>query len=214
EVVRDTVRELADDVGGGRSNEQQIHAGRERDVLDVGVHPRCELGGDDRLARDGFEGYGTDEARGRARHDRLDAVTALLQQSGYLDRLVGADAASDAEADEGHGNRLLSLGRLGALDRACGDLLQGAAGRLRRAVDLGQAALQQLTRARRGDSHEFKRVIRSHNWLHLVRHYSAPRNVLTMGSTPARRRIRLARSAVTIAHNSPTHLPSSSLITT
>ena len=43
------LRELADDVGGGRRDEQQVDARRERDVLDVGVHARRELIGDDRL---------------------------------------------------------------------------------------------------------------------------------------------------------------------
>ena len=42
----------------------------------------------------------------------------------------------------------------------------------------------------------------------------SPLNVLTIGSSPGRRRGRRARSAVTMAHSSPTHRPSSSLITT
>ena len=103
EIVRDPVGELADDVGGGRSDEQQVHRRRERDVLDVGVHAGRELARDDRLAGDGLERQRPDEAAGGSRHHRLHAMSALLQQAGDLDRLVGADAARDAETDEGHG---------------------------------------------------------------------------------------------------------------
>ncbi len=40
---------------------EQIHARRERDVLDIGVETRRELVRDDGLARDGFEGQRADE---------------------------------------------------------------------------------------------------------------------------------------------------------
>ena len=46
EVVGDAVGELADDVGGGRRDEQQTDVGRQRDVLDVGVGAARELVGD------------------------------------------------------------------------------------------------------------------------------------------------------------------------
>ena len=35
----------------------------------------------------------------RARHHRYDIVAALLESAAHLDRLVGADAAGDAERD-------------------------------------------------------------------------------------------------------------------
>ena len=42
-------------------------------------------------------------ARRRPRHDRGDVVAALLQLARDFDGLVGADAAGDAERDQGHG---------------------------------------------------------------------------------------------------------------
>src|SRR5690606_8459299 len=74
EVVGNTAGELADDVGGGGRNHEQVHARRQCDVLDLGVDARRELVGDDRLAGDRLEGEGTHEAAGRAGHDDLDAV--------------------------------------------------------------------------------------------------------------------------------------------
>ena len=74
----------------------------DRDVLDVGVHPRLPLRRDDRTPRDRLERHRPDEPRRRARHDRDDVVAALLQPAAHFDRLVGADAAGHAESDQGH----------------------------------------------------------------------------------------------------------------
>ena len=95
-IVGDTVGELRDDVGGGRSNEQQIDRRRERDVLDIGIHAGLELIGDDAPARDCLEGDRPDEPGRRRRHDGDDLVAALLQPARDLHGLVGADAAGDA----------------------------------------------------------------------------------------------------------------------
>ena len=65
EIVGDAVGELADDVGGGRRDEQQVDRRRERDVLDVGVRARLELIGDDAPARDRLERDRADEPRRR-----------------------------------------------------------------------------------------------------------------------------------------------------
>ena len=75
----------------------------DRDVLDVGVHARAPLRRDHRTPGDRLEGHRPDEPRRRARHHRHDVVAALLQPAAHLDRLVGADAAGDAERDQGHG---------------------------------------------------------------------------------------------------------------
>ena len=56
---------------------------------------------------DRLEGQRAHERRADARHDRDDVVPALLQAAGDLDRLVGADAAGDAEGDERHGSWML-----------------------------------------------------------------------------------------------------------
>ena len=102
EIVGDAVGELADDVGGGRRDEQQIDRRRERDVLDVGVGARLELIGDDPAAGDRLERDGPTNRVAERGHDRDDVVAALLQTARDLDRLVGADAAGHAERDQ-HG---------------------------------------------------------------------------------------------------------------
>ncbi len=99
-IVGDSVGELADDVRRGRRDEQQIDRRGQRDVLDVGVGARLELVGDDAPARDGFERDRPHEARRRRRHDGDDIVTAGLQTARDFDRLVGADAAGNAERDQ------------------------------------------------------------------------------------------------------------------
>ncbi len=97
EIVGEPVGQFADDVRGGRGDEQQVDRGREGDVLDVGVGSRLELAGDDATARDRLERQGADEIGGGGRHDRHDVVSALLQPARDLDRLVGADAACDTK---------------------------------------------------------------------------------------------------------------------
>ena len=69
--------------------------GRERDVFDVGVHARARtasvMTGSRVMAS---KVSGPTKRRAVARHHRLHAVPALLQQARDLDRLVGADAAA------------------------------------------------------------------------------------------------------------------------
>ncbi len=96
-------------VAGATSSRSMLR--RERDVLDVGVQPGRELAGDDRLARDRLERQRPDEPPRRPRHHRLHAMSALLQQARDFDGLVGADAAGDAEPDEGHALPTACLGR-------------------------------------------------------------------------------------------------------
>ena len=66
--------------------------------------PGAPLVGDHAAPRDRLERQRADEPPRRARHDRDDVVAALLQPARDLDGLVGADAAGDAEGDEGHGS--------------------------------------------------------------------------------------------------------------
>ena len=94
EVVGDAVGELAEDVRGGRRDEQQVDGRGQRDVLDVGVGAGGPLARDHRVARDRLEGQRPDEPPGVARHDGDDVVPALLQAARDLDGLVGADAAA------------------------------------------------------------------------------------------------------------------------
>ena len=172
--------------------------------------PRRELIGDHRPPRDRLERHRPDEPRRRARHDRRDVVAALLQPARDLDRLVGADAAGDAEGDE----RPISLHLgvvdwLALLDLALADFL------LRERYQLlcpspGRAAAQQLPRARAGDDDEFERVRAfpvGHSWDIL----SHERVTILRPATHDRSR---ARSASTIARSRSTHGSSSSLTTT
>ena len=149
---------------------------------------------------------GPTNRRADARHHRLDAVAALLQQARDLDGLVGADAAGDAEADEGHGVPTSVVGVGVARDGAARHFLQRAPRGLRRALDLRHAALA-ATAARAAaatvtNSNEFfgrdvgRRIVQSCALTPL-----SSRNVVTIGATVGRRRARRARSAVTIAHN-------------
>ena len=71
-------------------------------MLDVGVHPRIELIGDDAAARDRLERDRADKARRRVRHDGDDLVAALLQPARDLDGLVRPDAAGHAQRDQHH----------------------------------------------------------------------------------------------------------------
>ena len=88
----------------GRHQQQRDLIG-DRDVLDVGVHARAPLRRDHRPPRDRLEGHAAPTKRAAdARHHGDDVVAALLQAAAHLDRLVGADAAGDAERDERHGS--------------------------------------------------------------------------------------------------------------
>ena len=99
-IVRDAVGDLADDIGRGGCNDQQIDRRRDRDVLDVGIGARLELIRDHAPFCDRLECDGTDKSRRRRGHHRDDLVAALLQAARDLDRLVGADAAGHSEGNQ------------------------------------------------------------------------------------------------------------------
>ena len=105
---------------------------------------------------------GPTNRRADARHHRLHAMSALLQQPGDLDGLVGADAAGDAEADEGHDARLLGASSLGS--RLTAPRATSCSARRAGFGDpstLRHAAFEQLPRARGRHGHEFERVLRA-----------------------------------------------------
>jgi hypothetical protein len=77
-------------------DEQQANAVGDRDVLDVGIHPRAPLRRDHRTPGNRFEGHRADEPCRRPRHDGDDIVPALLEPATHLDRLVRPDSAGDA----------------------------------------------------------------------------------------------------------------------
>ena len=156
EVVGNAVGELADDVRRGRRDEQQPDARGQRDVLDVRVGAARELIGDHAAPGDRLERHFPDESAGGARQDRRDVVAALLQLTRDLDRLVGADAAGDAEGDVGHVTPSGSVGNL--LDLAFANFLLGEPHQLFIAGCPRGAAPQELLGARASQHDEFKRV--------------------------------------------------------
>ena len=102
EVAGQPVCQPGNGVGRGRGDEQQRGLGRERDVLDVGVGAGRPLAGDHSPLGNRLEREGPDEARRGTRHHDGDLVPGLLQLAHHFDRLVGADAAADADRHEGH----------------------------------------------------------------------------------------------------------------
>ena len=97
QVVGEAVGGLGQQVGGGRRDDHQVGVLPDADVRHlVDVVP--DLGGD-RVAGQRGPGGGADEVqRGRGRHDP-DVVARLGEPAQQLARLVGGDAAADAQHD-------------------------------------------------------------------------------------------------------------------
>ncbi len=121
--------------------------------------------GDHRAAGDRLEGQRADEPPGAAGHHGDDVVPVLLQPARDLDRLVGADAAGDAECDECHVPVLAVRAEERADDRfgdaahpvharplGGDDLLQPHHGRLELVVDHDVVVLAGSARLRPGRS--------------------------------------------------------------
>ena len=210
----------------GATSSSAIAVGN-RDVLDVGVHPRLPLRRDHRTPRDRLERHRADEPRRRPRHHGDDVVPALLQPAAHLDRLVGADAAGHAEGDQGHVNpnpiptpklpHYLGLGRwelrrlvLDLLDLAPqhfalrdGDLLLARLARQRAAPAAAGRACPAMTT----NSNRFSLGALSMAVL-------CPLNVSMIFSAARPHRFTRARSASTIARSRSTAASTSSLTTT
>ena len=116
--------------------------------------PGPPLRRDHRTPRDRLEGHRPDEPRRRARHHGDDVVPALLQPAAHLDRLVGADAAGDAEGDQrpssARSSSIFSTLRSQHFALRDGDLLLAVLAR--------HGAAQQLPRPRAGDDDELEPV--------------------------------------------------------
>jgi hypothetical protein len=104
EVVRETVRGLRQDVGGGRGHQNEVGALPDADVRDlVDV---LEDAGLHRLAAQRLPRGGADEVQRRRGRDDPDAVTGLGEQAQQLRGLVGRDATGHTEHDLCHTYRL------------------------------------------------------------------------------------------------------------
>ncbi len=113
-------RRLGQDVVGepvGESRERM--GGERRDDEHVGVlEVRVRVGAGSR-AREREEGLGGDEPFGATRHERVDVVPRLDEQPDELARLVGGDAARDADEDPGHAD-IVPVG-CASRESACAD---------------------------------------------------------------------------------------------
>ena len=98
-VVGYARRRLGNDVRRSGRDEHKIHQTRQSDVLDVPMRrlfPHVERHG---LSRDLAEGQRRDKTGGLLRHDDVNLRPFLAQAARNLHRLVGGDAARDAQKD-------------------------------------------------------------------------------------------------------------------
>jgi len=110
EIVGDAMGKLAENIGSGRGDKEQVNALRDSDVLnralDIGGRRAggAERFGDDFLAGEGGEGEGRDEFLRGARHHDLDVDFFLLEGADKLGGFVSCDAPGDPKRDS-HGSR-------------------------------------------------------------------------------------------------------------
>ena len=95
DVVGEPVGELRERVRRARSDGEQVGPGQVRIRVVAGW-----------TAGEGGEGLRADEALRAGRDERDHLVPALDEQAGQLTRLVGGDAAADAEQDAAHARSL------------------------------------------------------------------------------------------------------------
>ena len=104
-IVGDALRELGENVGGGRHHQQRVNRLRHRDMLDrridVGLGILVAAGskhvGDDLFTGERGKSQGANKLLCPAGHDDLHADAAVLQQADNFRRLIGCDAAADSE---------------------------------------------------------------------------------------------------------------------
>src|SRR6185312_15129181 len=104
EIVRQPERELADDVRGGRRNEQKIVLTGHPDVLDCARQGRAGARGrknvrDDLAPRQRRKGEGTDKLLGRSSENSLYLVAVSYQGARQLSGFIGRNSAAHAEDD-------------------------------------------------------------------------------------------------------------------
>jgi hypothetical protein len=99
EVVGMAVGELGHQIGGGRSDHQQIGLARKPDVADVVLVIAVEQFGEHMIGRKRADRQGGDEFPRGGSHDHAHRGVALAQPADEIQRLVGGDAAADDEQD-------------------------------------------------------------------------------------------------------------------
>ena len=98
-VVRQSVRELGDDVRGRGRDEQQVGIVRQFDVRGLPAFLLVVEISHDGMPRHGLEGQRRDEPQRVRRHGDMDAATGLGQQAGEVNGLVRGDGTGHAEHD-------------------------------------------------------------------------------------------------------------------
>ena len=102
-VSRDALREVRQNVRGGRDDKQRVNGLRHRNVFDGGIEvgfmllAGSEHAGDDFFSGERGEGKRSYEFLGGAGHDDLHLDAAVLHQAYDLRSLVRRDSASNAE---------------------------------------------------------------------------------------------------------------------
>ena len=86
-------------VGRGRGNQNQVGLAREIDMRHRIRHARIPLVGENRLAGKRLEGRRCYKMRRPLGHRHLHVGALLAEQANQFGRLVGGDAAGDAEND-------------------------------------------------------------------------------------------------------------------
>ena len=89
------LRELGDQVGGGRRDDHEVGGARQLDMAHLGLVGQVEERAVDRVAGEGGDGERRDELGAAGGQDRRHRGAGLLQQADELEALVGGDAAAD-----------------------------------------------------------------------------------------------------------------------
>lgn len=98
----EAVGELAQEVGGGGGDEQEVGAVGEIDVARFPGILFVFKGNENGMAGEGLEGEGSDEFAGGSGHDGVNLVAELDELGGEFGGFVGGDGSGDAE-DDFHG---------------------------------------------------------------------------------------------------------------
>ena len=97
EIVGEPVRELREEVGGRRRDEEESRAFGEADVQDVGLRaPEVRVRG---APRERLKRQRRDESGRCSRQDRVHARAGLRELAREIGGLVSSDGAADAEED-------------------------------------------------------------------------------------------------------------------
>src|SRR5262249_6070974 len=117
-VVRDPGGELRERVRGGRRDDERVEAARELDVADRLVVREIPGIGQDLPRGEGLKGQRGDEPLSVRGHQHVDLGASRGQSPDVLARLVGGEAAADAER-HAHRSTYSAVGTAGSAGSGC-----------------------------------------------------------------------------------------------